>query len=244
MGIIYQRSEHLLPVPSSYCPGCHHGTVQKLIVEVAEELGIAGKLAVVYGIGCYTMSSFYMNVDMMPALHGRGAAVGTGFKRVRPEQPLVVLQGDGDAAAIGLAETVHAAARGENFMVIMVNNSIYGMTGGQMGPTTLLEQKTTTSPSGRSISNEGYPIRTAEIIATLEAPKLVARVAMDTPKHVIQARKLFKKGMEIQLNGGGYSFLEVISACPTSWKVKTDDIPKYLNERVFPVFPLGVFKEL
>ncbi|MCU6746399.1 thiamine pyrophosphate-dependent enzyme [Faecalicatena acetigenes] len=243
MNVVYERSEHLLPVASSYCPGCHHGTVEKLIVEVAQELGIADKMAVVFGIGCYTMAGFYMNVDMLPALHGRGAAVGTGFKRVRPYEPLVVLQGDGDAAAIGMAETIHAAARGENFMVIMVNNSVYGMTGGQMGPTTLLGQKTTTSPYGRSVKNSGYPMRTAEIIATLDAPRLVARTAVHTPKNVQQTRRLIKKGLEMQLDGGGYTFLEIVSACPTSWKVKPKDIVQYIDEKVLPVFPLGVFKD-
>lgn len=244
MNVVYKRSEHLFPVASSYCPGCHHGTVEKLIAEVAEELGLAEKIAVIYGVGCYTMSEFYMNVDMMSALHGRGPAVGTGFKRARPGQPLVVIQGDGDATAIGMAETVHAANRGENFMVIMINNSIYGMTGGQMGPTTLLGQKTTTSPFGRSIENSGYPMRTAEIIATLEAPRLVARTAVHTPKMVMHTRKLIKKGLEMQVNGGGYSFIEVVSACPTSWKVKTKDIVKYIDEKVLPVFPTEVFKDV
>lgn len=243
MEVIYKRSESLLPLPSAYCAGCHHGTVQKLIAEIADEMNIAGKLAIVYGVGCYTMSNGYFNLDMMPALHGRGPAVGSGFKRVRPDQPLIVYQGDGDAAAIGMAETVHAAARGENFTVIMVNNQIYGMTGGQLAPTTLVGQLSTTSRDGRTIETQGYPLGTAEIVATLTAPKYVARVAVDTVAHINAARKAIMRALEIQMREGGYSFIEVISACPTSWKVRCEDIPAYLEEHVFKVFPLGEFKK-
>ena len=241
---VYERNKYLTNVSTTYCPGCMHGTATKLIVEVLEEMGIADKTVICESVGCSYNLFKFMDMDFFGGAHGRAPAVATGFKRVKPDTPIVVYQGDGDCASIGMGETIHAAARGENFTVIMVNNQVYGMTGGQQAATTLIGQKTTTSPKGRSAEDSGYPIRVAEIIASLDAPKYVARFALHTPKHIMQAKKGIRRALEVQVNEKGYSYVELLSACPTNWKIDPKDGPKWIEEKVIPVFPLGVFKNV
>lgn len=241
---VYERNKYLTDMPTTYCPGCMHGTATKLIAEVIEEMGIGGKTVICESVGCSYNLFKFMDLDFFGAAHGRAPAVATGFKRVKPDVPVVVYQGDGDCASIGMGETIHAAARGENITVIMVNNQIYGMTGGQMAATTLVGQKTTTSPKGRSAEESGYPIRVAEMIASLDAPKYVARFALHTPKHILQAKKAIRRAMEVQVYEKGYSYVELLSACPTNWKIDPKNGPAYMEEKTIPVFPLGVFKDV
>ncbi len=242
MECIYTKSKALSAVPTSFCPGCMHGTAIKLIAEVSEELGIENDLVVVAPIGCAVFMGAFVEFDSFGSPHGRPGATGTGFKRSNPDVPLILYQGDGDCASIGLAETMHAANRGENFTVVMINNQVYGMTGGQAAPTTLPGQKTTTSPAGRAIEGTGYPIRLAELIAELKAPKYVTRQSLHTPKNVLAAKKAIKKALEIQINEGGYSFVELMSACPTNWKIDPKDAPKYMEDVVLKEFPVGDLK--
>lgn len=242
MDCIYQRSTALSNVPTSFCPGCMHGTALKILCEVSEELGIKDELVLLTPIGCAVFAGGFVDFDSFGAPHGRPGATGTGFKRSNPDIPLVLYQGDGDCASIGLAETLHAANRGEGFTVIMINNQVYGMTGGQAAPTTLPGQKTTTSQYGKSIEEMGDPIQLAEIIAGLKAPKYVTRQALHTPKNILAAKKSIKKALEIQINEGGYSFVELMSACPTNWKMNPQDTPKYIDEVVLKEFPVGDLK--
>ncbi len=242
MECIYTKSKALSAVPTSFCPGCMHGTAIKLIAEVSEELGIENDLVMVAPIGCAVFLGAFVEFDSFGSPHGRPGATGTGFKRSNPDVPLILYQGDGDCASIGLAETMHAANRGENFTVIMINNQVYGMTGGQAAPTTLPGQKTTTSPAGRSIEGSGYPIQLAELIASFKAPKYVTRQSLHTPKNVLAAKKAIKKALEIQINEGGYSFVELMSACPTNWKMDPKDTPKYMEDVVLKEFPVGDLK--
>lgn len=241
---IYGKSKSLMDVGSQYCPGCMHSTAHKIIAELMDEMNLREEVCMVLPVGCSILAGMYWNFDMIYSLHGRASAVATGFKRSRQNQPVIVYQGDGDAASIGIAETIYAANRGEAITVIMINNQIYGMTGGQTSPTTLIGQKTTTAIYGRDVETMGYPIKMAEVIAQLGAPKYVARVALHTPKHILQAKKAIKKGLEIQINEKGYSFIEILSACPTNWKVPTDETPEYMEKYVIPEFPLGVFKTI
>lgn len=241
---VYERSKYLTDVPTSYCPGCMHGIATKLIAEVIDEMGIGGKTVICESIGCSYNLFKFLDLDFFGGAHGRAPAVATAFKRLKPDVPLIVYQGDGDCASIGMGETIHAASRGENFTVIMVNNQVYGMTGGQQAATTLIGQKTTTTPYGRDAESTGYPIKVAEIVATLEAPKYVARFALDTPKHILQAKKGIRRALEVQIYQKGYSYVELLSACPTNWKIDPKDGPAYMQEKVFPIFPLGVFKNV
>ncbi|HOX28917.1 MAG TPA: thiamine pyrophosphate-dependent enzyme [bacterium] len=240
---VYSRPECLKDTIYHFCPGCNHGNVTRMVAEAIDEFGIKGRTIGVAGVGCCVFLYNYIDVDVMEAPHGRACAVATGINRVHPEKIVFTYQGDGDLAAIGLAETVHTANRGENITVIFVNNTVYGMTGGQMAPTTLLGQKSTTSPYGREFMGDGYPIKMAEMLATLEGAAFVARVACDTPKNLMQAKKAIKKAFKMQIDKMGFSFVEVLSACPTNWGMNPLDAYKRVDREMTPYFPLGIFKE-
>jgi 2-oxoglutarate ferredoxin oxidoreductase subunit beta len=217
----------------------------KIIAEVAVELDIVDKMVLGASIGCATFPiPGYHKFSMFGNLHGRAPASATGFKRRSPDTPVLLIQGDGDCAAIGTAESVHAASRGEAITVIMVNNQIYGMTGGQMAPTTLIGQKTATTRYGRNVNVSGNPIKMAELIAGLDGPVYVTRQSLHTPKNILAAKKSLKKALELQINKGKYSFIELLSSCPTNWRIESSEVPKYMEEMVLPQFPIGVFKDL
>jgi 2-oxoisovalerate ferredoxin oxidoreductase beta subunit len=226
-----------------YCPGCGHGTVHKLIAEALHELDVQDRTIMVSPVGCSVFAYYYFDTGNVQAAHGRAPAVATALKRSSPEAIVISYQGDGDLAAIGTAEIVHAANRGENITVIFVNNSIYGMTGGQMAPTTLVGQTSTTSPWGRRPNNEGFPIKMAELIATLEAPVYVERVALSDTKHIIQARKAVKKALELQKQGAGFTMIEILSPCPTIMRMEPTVARRWVGETLTKQFPLGVFRD-
>lgn len=241
---VYSRTNGLLPgAVSGFCPGCMHGTVHKLIGEAAEELGQLDHLVRVEGVGCCGLGQFYVSHDETIAAHGRACAVATGIKRSSPDSLIYTYQGDGDLAAIGLAETMSAANRGENFTVIFVNNGIYGMTGGQMAPTTLLGMKSTTTPSGRVAEEHGYPMHMCEILDTLTAPVYLERTSCDTPQHVIVTRKAIKKAFQYQLEGKGFSMVEIVTSCPTNWGMSTIDSLDFLRDKMFTEYPLGLVRD-
>lgn len=226
-----------------FCPGCMHGTVFKLIGEVLEELGVLEKAITVHGVGCCGLAMEYVTYDCTTSPHGRACAVATGVKRANPDKLVFTYQGDGDLASIGLAETMSAANRGENFTVIFVNNGIYGMTGGQMAPTTLVGMKATTAPKGRDPKEHGYPMHMCEILNQLKAPVYLTRVSCDTPQHVIQTRKAIKKGFQNQLDGKGFSMIEIMTSCPTNWGMSTLDAVKFLQNDMMAEFPLGTIRD-
>lgn len=238
----YARPELLKLTGSAFCPGCLHGTAYKLIGEVIEQLGILDKTIGVLPIGCSTLNMFYSKYDMITSPHGRAPAVATGYKRCRPDNFVFTYQGDGDLAAIGLSEVIHCANRGEKITTIFANNGIYGMTGGQMAPTTLVGQKATTCQDGRDSSLAGYPMKMAEMIAGLQAPVYVARFALDTPGNIIKAKAGIEKAFRNQLAGKGYSFVELLTNCPTNWGVSPEESIKWISEKSIPYFPLGEFK--
>lgn len=240
---VYKKPNVLKNVVFHFCPGCNHGNAHKLIAEAIAELGIEKNCLAVIGVGCGVFLYDYIDVDSLEAPHGRGLAVATGVKRARPERIVFTYQGDGDLAAIGIAETVHAANRGENITVFFINNTIYGMTGGQMAPTTLLGQIATTAPYGRDFQRDGYPIRMAEMLATLEGVAYSTRVAFTSPKHIKEAKRAVKKAFEMQINKMGFSFVEILSACPTNWNMQPLEALKRVEEEMIPFFPLGTFKE-
>lgn len=227
-----------------YCPGCGHGTLHKIIADLIAELGIQDQTIIVGPVGCGVFIYYYFESASVSAPHGRASAVATGVSRANPDSVTISYQGDGDLAAIGTSNAIHAANRGENMIVFFVNNNIYGMTGGQLAPTTLIDQVSTTSPSGRTVLNEGYPLRMAEMIAGLEAPVLSARVAVNTPKNVRQAIKVIRKGLEIQRDKKGYAFIEVLSQCPTNWKKDPKDACDWIDNVVCKQYPLGVLKDV
>ncbi len=226
-----------------YCPGCGHGVAQKLIADALEELGLQDRTIMVSPVGCSVFIYYYFNTANVQASHGRASAVATGLKRALPESIVVSYQGDGDLAAIGTAEIIHAANRGENITVFFVNNSVYGMTGGQMAPTTMVGQSSTTTPWGRRANNDGFPIRMAEIISTMEAPVYVERVALSDSKHIMQARKAVKKALELQKKGAGFSMVEILSPCPTIMKMEPTAARRWVGETLSKQFPLGVFRD-
>jgi len=226
-----------------YCPGCGHGVVHKLIAEALEDLGLQEKTIFVSPVGCSVFAYYYFDTGNVQAAHGRTPAVATGLKRACPDSMVVAYQGDGDLAAIGTAEILHAANRGEKITVFFVNNAIYGMTGGQMAPTTLVGQKSTTSPWGRRPGNEGFPLHVCELLATLEAPVYIERVALSDNKNTMKARKAVRKAIELQKNGAGFSFVEILSPCPTIWKLDPVDARHWIEEKMLSVFPLGVFRD-
>jgi len=239
---VFERPKSMFPVPTHYCPGCGHGIVHRLLAEVIDEFGIREKVVGVGPVGCSVFIYNYINCDMYEAAHGRAPAIATGCKRMHPDLIVFTYQGDGDLASIGTAEIIHAANRGENITVLFLNNAIYGMTGGQMAPTTILGQKTTTSPLGRSPKREGYPIRIAEMLATLEGATYIARVSVHNPKAIIAAKRALKKAFKIQIEGLGFSLVEFLSQCPTGWGMSSREATKWVAEKMIPSFPLGEFK--
>ncbi len=227
-----------------YCPGCGHGTLNKIIADQLAELGLQDQTIFVGPVGCGVFIYYYFHSASVSAAHGRASAVATGVSRANPDSVTISYQGDGDLAAIGTSNAIHAANRGENMIVFFVNNNIYGMTGGQLAPTTLIDQTSATSPDGRTVLNDGYPLRMAEIMAGLEAPVLSARVAVNTPRNIRQAVKVIKKGLEIQRDKKGYAFIEVLSQCPTNWKKDPKEACDWIDDVVCKQYPLGVFKDL
>lgn len=239
---VFKRPEALTPVKTHYCPGCTHGIIHRLVAEVIDELGVREETIGIASVGCSVLAYDYFNVDMIEAAHGRAPAVATGVKRVHPDKVVFTYQGDGDLAAIGTAEIIHAAARGEKITTIFVNNAIYGMTGGQMAPTTLIGQEATTSPKGRDSQVQGYPIRMSEILATLEGAAYIARVSVHNPQEVAKAKKAIRQAFEAQIAGEGFALVEVLSSCPTNWGFKPVEALKWLENNMIPYFTLGVKK--
>ena len=241
--IVAQRPHALLDVQTHYCPGCTHGIIHRLVAEAIDKLGIEGTTVGVAPVGCAVLAYDYFACDMVEAAHGRAPAVATGLKRAMPENIIFTYQGDGDLASIGTAETVHAAARNENITVIFVNNAIYGMTGGQMAPTSLPGQVTQTSPYGRDVNHCGYPVKICEMLKELDGPEYLARVAVNSVKNVNAAKKAIEKAFRNQVEGKGFSLVEVISACPTNWGMSPTDALKWIDEKMIPYYPLGVYKD-
>ncbi|MBN1825766.1 MAG: 2-oxoacid:acceptor oxidoreductase family protein [Candidatus Eisenbacteria bacterium] len=226
-----------------YCPGCGHGNIHKLIGMAVDELDVADRTILISPVGCSVFAYYYFNFGNIQVPHGRAPAAATGAKRSRPDSIVISYQGDGDLAAIGGNNILQAANRGENITVFFVNNAIYGMTGGQMAPTTLVGQSTSTTPRGRTIRNEGYPIRVCELLSSLEAPAYLERVALIDPKHVAKARKAIKKAIQTQVEGKGFSLVEILSPCPTGWKITPVQSRKWIEETMLPIFPLGVYRD-
>ena len=241
--VVFDKPHALSDVPFHYCPGCTHGIVHRLVAEVIDELGIEGKTVGIAPVGCSVFAYNYFECDMIEAPHGRAPAVATGVKRSLPENVVFTYQGDGDLAAIGTAETVHAASRGENITIIFINNAIYGMTGGQMAPTTLLGQVTTTSPYGRDAKIQGNPIHVCEMLSTLDGTAYAERVAVDCPKNVMAAKRAIKKAFQNQLDKKGFSIVEVLSTCPTNWGLAPTEALEWLRQNMMPFYPLGVYKD-
>ena len=242
MAIVFEKTKGLTDAVTHYCPGCTHGIVHRLVGESLEELGLIGDAVGVAPVGCSVMAYNYFSCDMVQAPHGRAPAVATGLKRALPDNIIFTYQGDGDLAAIGTAETVHIAARGENVTIIFINNAIYGMTGGQMAPTTLPGQITQTTPYGRDTSYSGNPIRVCEMISTLDGAAYVERVAVNNVKNVIKAKAAIKRGFEMQMQKKGLSLIEVVSTCPTNWGLTPVNALKWLEENMLPYYPLGNYK--
>lgn len=240
---VYERPVSMQKRVTGYCPGCLHGVATKLVCEVIDELKIQDDTIAVLPIGCGALISWSLDTDEIISLHGRAPAVATGLKRTRPEKLVFTYQGDGDLASIGLSEIMHAANRGENFTVLFINNGIFGMTGGQMAPTTLIGQKATTAQQGRT-SAEGYPMHICEILSQLKAPYYIERCALDTLKHIAQAKRAIRKGFENQLNNKGFSFIELMSNCPTNWSMSPEKTLEYMENHTLVEFPLGVYRDL
>ena len=243
MSIVFEKPRALTDAPLHYCPGCTHGIIHRLVAEALDSLDITGRTIGVASVGCSVFTYNYFNCDMVQAAHGRAPAVATGVKRADPSKIVFTYQGDGDLASIGTAETVHSAARGENITIIFVNNAIYGMTGGQMAPTSLPGQVTQTSPYGRDINTVGYPVRICELLATLDGTGYVERVAVNNVKNVRNAKKAIEKAFRNQVEGKGFSLIEVISTCPTNWGKTPQDALKWVETDMIPYYPLGVYKD-
>jgi len=243
MAVVCQSPTSMIDVPTHYCPRCTHGIIHRLICEVIDEMGIEGDTIGVCPVGCSVMAYDYFGCDMIEAPHGRAPAVATGVKRTNPDKFVFTYQGDGDLAAIGTAETVHSATRGENIVVIFVNNTTYGMTGGQMAPTTLPGQVTQTTPFGRDPKVQGYPIRVCEMLSTLDGVALAQRVAVDSVPHIREAKKAIRKAFENQRDKKGFSIVEVLSTCPTNWGLSPVEALERLRKDMIPYYPLGVYKD-
>lgn len=242
MEIVFQKTKGLTEKDFHYCPGCTHGIIHRLVAEVLEELVLLGKTVGVAPVGCAVFCYDYFNCDMQEAAHGRAPAVATGIKRVHPDLAVFTYQGDGDLASIGTAEIIHAAMRGEKITTIFVNNAIYGMTGGQMAPTTLIGQKTTTAPLGRDENHAGLPFRVCELLATIPKAVFVERVSVHDVKHIIQAKKAIKKAFQMQIEGKGFALVEVLSTCPTNWGKTPVEALKWLEENMIPYYPIGNYR--
>ena len=243
MAVVFKKPHALTDAILHYCPGCTHGIIHRLVAECIDELGIEGKTIGVVPVGCSVMAYNYFNCDVAEAAHGRAPAVATGIKRCEPDCVVFSYQGDGDLASIGTAETVHAAARNENITVIFVNNAIYGMTGGQMAPTSLPGQVTQTSPYGRDVNHCGYPVKVCEMLAQLDGPEYLERVAVNSVKNIRAAKKAIKKAFQNQLDGKGFSLVEVLSTCPTNWGMTPVKALSWVDEKMIPYYPLGVYKD-
>ncbi len=240
--LVYQRPEAFTDVSTHYCPGCTHGVAHRLIAEVLDEMGLAEKTIGVAPVGCSVFAYNYFDTDFVEAAHGRAPAMATGIKRVLPDRVVFTYQGDGDLASIGMGEIMHAAGRGENITVVFINNAIYGMTGGQMAPTSLPGQKTTSSPNGRDVELQGYPLKMSETIATMDGAGYVVRRSLHDPKNIRQAKKALRMAFETQIRGLGFSMVELLSTCPTNWGITPLESLKWLEEHMLPVFPLGDYK--
>ncbi|MBZ4643933.1 MAG: thiamine pyrophosphate TPP-binding protein [Deferribacteraceae bacterium] len=244
MKVMFEKTESMTDAKSIYCPGCNHGLIHRLVAEAIDKLGVREKTYGVAPVGCSVLLYDYFNFDVVEAPHGRAPALATGAKRVRPDMVVFTYQGDGDLASIGMSEIIHAAGRGENITVIFVNNANYGMTGGQMAPTTLLGQKTTTTPMGRDTKSHGFPFRMAELIGSLPAVAYSTRVKVTDPKNVMKASKAILKAFENQVNDIGFSFVEVLSTCPTNWGMTPVNALKFVDEQMESYFPLETFKDI
>lgn len=241
--VVFEKTKGLTDNPLHYCPGCTHGIIHRLVAECLEELGVTGKTVGIASVGCSVFSYNYFNCDMVQAAHGRAPAVATGVKRANPDNVVFTYQGDGDLAAIGTAETVHSAARNENITIIFVNNAIYGMTGGQMAPTTLPNQVTQTSPYGRDVTVVGYPVRVCEMLSQVEGASYLERVAVNNVKNIKKAKQAIKHAFQNQIEGKGFSLIEVLSTCPTNWGLSPKESLKWLEENMEKNYPLGVYKD-
>lgn len=242
MKAVAKRPECMTDKVSIYCPGCTHGIAHRLVAEALDTLGVAGRAVGISPVGCSVLAHEYLSVDFQQAAHGRAPAVATGIKRACPDAIVFTYQGDGDLAAIGTAEIIHAAARGENITVFFINNAIYGMTGGQMAPTTLLEQRSTTTPSGRQPARAGYPLRVAELLSTVDGAHYIGRVSLHDPAHVNRARKAVIKAVTAQVEGKGFSLVEMLSSCPTNWGMAPGQALEWIREHMIPLYPLGEFR--
>lgn len=243
MAVVFKKTKMLTDTPFHYCPGCTHGVAHRLVAEVLEEMGMENNVIGVAPVGCAVFAYNYFNCDMQQAAHGRAPAVATGIKRVAPDKMVFAYQGDGDLASIGTAEIIHAAARGENITVIFINNAIYGMTGGQMAPTTLPGQKSTTCVYGRDPMISGNPIRMSELLATLDGPAYIERCALSDVASIRKAKKAIQKAFTLQKEKKGFTFVELLSTCPTNWKMTPNQSLEYVKTDMQKIFPLGVFKE-
>jgi 2-oxoglutarate ferredoxin oxidoreductase subunit beta len=243
MSTVFERPKLLKEADFHYCPGCGHGIINRLLMEVVEEMDLQGDAICVAPAGCGMLLYNYFEIDVIESAHGRGAAVATGIKRARPQNLVFSYQGDGDLAAIGTAEGLHAANRGEDITVIFVNNGVYGMTGGQMAPTTLLDQVTTTTPRGRDAGVAGHPVRICEVFAQLDGTSYLERVAVNKPAAVVKAKKAIRKAFQCQLDGGGFSLVEILSPCPVNWKMGPIEACRWIDDAMLEYFPLGVYKD-
>ena len=244
MAVVFQKTRMLSAKPFHYCPGCTHGIIHRLVAEALDELGIGETAIGVAPVGCAVFAYDYFNCDMMEAAHGRAPAVATGIKRVCPDKAVFTYQGDGDLASIGTAEIIHAATRGEKITTIFVNNAIYGMTGGQMAPTTLPGQVTTTSPYGRDVNHCGWPVRVSEMLATLNGPAYIERVSVHDVPHIKKAKAAIKKAFQLQMEGKGFTMVEVLSTCPTNWGQTPQEALQWVQTNMIPTYPLGVYKDI
>ncbi|HIU19118.1 MAG TPA: hypothetical protein IAC48_03530 [Candidatus Limiplasma stercoravium] len=244
MAVVFQKTRMLTDKPFHYCPGCTHGIIHRLAAEAMEELGIGDTAIGVAPVGCAVFAYDYFNCDMMEAAHGRAPAVATGIKRAHPDRAVFTYQGDGDLASIGTAEIVHAATRGERITVLFVNNAIYGMTGGQMAPTTLPGQVTTTSPYGRDVNHCGYPVRVSEMLSTLNGPAYIERVSVHDVPHIRKAKAAIKKAFQLQMEGKGFTLVEILSSCPTNWGKTPKEALDWVVSDMMPNYPLGVYKDI
>lgn len=242
MEIVYERPDMLTDVVTHYCPGCTHGVIHRLVAEVLDELGVRENTIGVASVGCSVFAYNYFDCDFCEAAHGRAPAMATGVKRVHPDKIVFTYQGDGDLASIGLAEIVHAASRGENLTVIFVNNGVYGMTGGQMAPTTLPGMKTTSSQTGRDVTTMGFPLRMAEMLATTSGASYVVRRSVHDPGHINQTKKAIKTAFQVQQHNLGFALVEILSSCPVNWNVTPHDALEYIQAKMIPYFPLGDYK--
>jgi 2-oxoglutarate ferredoxin oxidoreductase subunit beta len=240
--LVYQRPESLRDVPTHYCPGCTHGIAHRIVAEVLDELGVRERTIGVAPVGCAVLAYNYFNMDCAEAAHGRAPAMATGIKRLMPDRVVFTYQGDGDLAAIGIAEIIHAAARGENFTTIFINNAIYGMTSGQMAPTTLPGQRTSSSPNGRDVELAGYPLRVAELLAGITGGAYIARRSLHNVKEINRAKQAVRTAFQAQLAGLGFSMVELLSACPTNWEMTPPEAMQWIEEHMVPYYPLGDFK--